>query len=769
MGNSSGLLANYSTTIGSDPIEYSSSPFCTWTISDGTKKDEAKEMKDRDKISILKSPKFSGSNTVGRGFAVKHIQRLRNIRHPFVVTYYDSAEMDECQVVVTEQSTPLAVWLNNAKLQVGTSESDRTQELIWGFRCVLMALDFLHNNCNLLHGNISINSIFVSVSGDWKIGGLELASNVSQDEEMEYFVSNHHLLNKLYCSPERLQINGGGSLSDVNTSILRAKLPPYYIDVFSLGHTMQTAFYTLDIPLPKSLSRYVSPMISPDMKKRPTCAKLLTGSIFRSDQVQLLESIDELSVKTSRDALDSLSKLEPSVSQVATSICSNKVVPAVGRILSQAVTDFGNRDHRETCRQAVVTCVNLLSKLASLHKLDDIAFSVHVGSSVATLFSLTDRTVRTVLLQGLRHIGRLLSREAVNKTIFDQMVSGFSDSNSTLRENTLMGLLHLVDKLDDSNLQDKLVRCVVNLQNDSEPSIRTNATIFLGKVAVRLREAVRHKVLCTSFSKAMKDNFLHCRIAGLKASAACIKLMDLPQLTTKVLPQAAILVLDKSNDVRSLSISLLEACTDCLKLHHQSLLAAAAAATTSTSTSSTEAQQQGDNNNNSNNNNNTSNKLSGSDKDMGWGVSWSVLQNISKSIEVATAIDHHHHHPIITTITSSSSSSSSSANNVGRPPSPPPAMVYRPEAAGKRRKAAAARDDWENELDGLALDDDDDDNNNNNNNKVGKGKEKSIDEELPESDDEDDDDEGGMTVVDRKVFLEVEEVQETKKKGWEEF
>ena len=153
-----------------------------------------------------------------------------------------------------------------------------------------------------------------------------------------------------------------------------------------------------------------------------------------------------------------------------------------------------SRDLRETCRQSVVTCVNLLAKMASLQKLDETVFTLHCGTSIVSLFALSDRTVRTVLLQSLRHLGKLLSKEAVNKTIFDHMISGFSDSNSTLRENTLMGLLHLVDKLDENNLQDKLVRCVVNLQSDSEPSIRTNTTIFLGKVAARLKEAVRNKV-----------------------------------------------------------------------------------------------------------------------------------------------------------------------------------------------------------------------------------------------------------------------------------
>ena len=60
-----------------------------------------------------------------------------------------------------------------------------------------------------------------------------------------------------------------------------------------------------------------------------------------------------------------------------------------------------------------------------------------------------------------------------------------------MREETLKTLVHVVDKLEEKHLQDKLVRCISNLQNDSEASIRTNATIFLGRISSKLKEAVR--------------------------------------------------------------------------------------------------------------------------------------------------------------------------------------------------------------------------------------------------------------------------------------
>lgn len=56
-----------------------------------------------------------------------------------------------------------------------------------------------------------------------------------------------------------------------------------------------------------------------------------------------------------------------------------------------------------------------------------------------------------------------------------------------------MSLIYVVDKLDERQLQERLVRCISNLQNDPEASIRTNTTIFLGKIASKLKEPVRYE------------------------------------------------------------------------------------------------------------------------------------------------------------------------------------------------------------------------------------------------------------------------------------
>lgn len=101
------------------------------------------------------------------------------------------------------------------------------QELVWGFRCVLLALGFIHNTCGLLHGNLGLHAIFVSPSGDWKLGSMELAVNLTLADDTEHFLKHQHLLGKPYSSPERSQLPlssnaGGDAATALNT--LKAKV-----------------------------------------------------------------------------------------------------------------------------------------------------------------------------------------------------------------------------------------------------------------------------------------------------------------------------------------------------------------------------------------------------------------------------------------------------------------------------------------------------------------------------------------------------------------
>ena len=233
------------------------------------------------------------------------------------------------------------------------------------------------------------------------------------------------------------------------------------------------------------------------------------------------------------------------------------------------------------------------------------------------------------------------------------MLNGFADTNAKMREETLKNLACVVEKLDERNLQDKLVRCVTGLQNDAEASIRTNAVIFIGRIASRLKEGVRTRVLCNSLLKALKDSFVHCRISGLKASLACMTYIDIPQLAGKMIPTVSVLTLDRNTDVRELALNFIDVGMAQLKQNHMTMKQQAEkdkASAIENAESATAGQNSNDNNSSS----------LGSFS--GWSsFSWSAVDGLAKSIEktIVTSPTEKTHHP---------PTSSNNATNTLTPP-----------------------------------------------------------------------------------------------------
>lgn len=54
-----------------------------------------------------------------------------------------------------------------------------------------VALSFINDPCASTHGNLRPDSIFISPSGEWKLGGFELLSNPKDEAAVLYVRSDH--------------------------------------------------------------------------------------------------------------------------------------------------------------------------------------------------------------------------------------------------------------------------------------------------------------------------------------------------------------------------------------------------------------------------------------------------------------------------------------------------------------------------------------------------------------------------------------------------
>lgn len=83
------------------------------------------------------------------------------------------------------------------------------------------------------------------------------------------------------------------------------------------------------------------------------------------------------------------------------------------------------------------------------------------------------------------------------------------------------------------------------MQNDPEPSIRTNTCILIGRLGPSLGYNTKRKMLVPAFARALKDTFPFARIAGLRAFMATVECFDIEELATKVVPCIAFTLIDK--------------------------------------------------------------------------------------------------------------------------------------------------------------------------------------------------------------------------------
>lgn len=83
------------------------------------------------------------------------------------------------------------------------------------------------------------------------------------------------------------------------------------------------------------------------------------------------------------------------------------------------------------------------------------------------------------------------------------------------------------------------------MQTDPEASIRTNTCILIGRLGPTLGYNTKRKVLVPAFSRALKDPFVHARVAALMAFMATTDCFEIEDIATKVIPSIASALIDK--------------------------------------------------------------------------------------------------------------------------------------------------------------------------------------------------------------------------------
>ncbi|CAL1534610.1 unnamed protein product [Lymnaea stagnalis] len=493
-----------------------------WTLHRGKKKGSG------DPVSIFAFD-VKGSSDVLIQTAKTSLKRLKTLRHPNILTFLDGIETDKVIYLATEPVVPLETYLRE-------NDSDGHNEIAisWGLHQIVKGLAFLVNDCNLIHNNVCMASVFVDPAGEWKLGGVDYMYPAQGPDSVPP-VKILPLLER-YDSPEKAE---GKNVKGEKWSADMWGLGCLIWEVFN-GTLPRTPALKSPGKIPQSLIAHYCELVGANPRSRPNPAKFIEncrqkGGFMRNTFVDSMMFLEEIQIKDQAEKNKFFASLTPSLDTFPPLFCRNKILPQLLHAF-----EYGNAGS------------SILAPMFKIGKhLDADEYQKKIVPCVVKLFTSPDRATRVKLLQQIEFFAEHLQSSTVNDQIFVHVNSGFMDTNPMVRECTIKAMLHLAPKLNYKNLNEELMRQFARLQaKDDQGGIRTNTTVCLGKIACYINPSIRQKILCSAFVRAMKDPFPPARQAGILGIAATQNFYNMSEVASRLLPSLCPLIRDPDKGVR---------------------------------------------------------------------------------------------------------------------------------------------------------------------------------------------------------------------------
>ncbi|KAK8813306.1 hypothetical protein WA158_002898 [Blastocystis sp. Blastoise] len=506
------------------------------------------------------------------------LKRIKTFRHPAVLKYINGNESDKGVFYITEACIPLKRWLQFATGKEKKDNANPINYLIpdkieedqlvsWimvGLYNICSCLQFINEDTKHIHGFINENSVFVTKNGMWKLGCFDMLYDYKQDElPPAYFTSNIDKQISSYICPE-LNNRDYKLINECNSCI---------VDSYALGCLMETVFE--GIPHPHVIDSSIYKCKNAPLA-RPPPSKLISSTFLKHPLVKCIQYLDEKSIKENEQKYVYYQSLIKYLPSFPSTICIEYILPLLEDEVYHGDVQLG---------PYVLPCILFIGK-----SMNDEQFSKLVSPCVFSLFSRKDRATRVLLLENIDSYINQLSSHELNSKLFDQICTGFTDTNNKMKEVTIRSMLSLAGKLNDGN-QVKCVQMLSLLQQDPLPAIRTNVIICLGRIASSVNEVVRKQSIFPCIGRGLRDVFPKTREQSLKAISINKHFYDGHFLATKLLPALCPLLWDADDNVRTECFATVEQLIDQLKEYHAKWLKTGSAPvynppSSSTSTSS---------------------------------------------------------------------------------------------------------------------------------------------------------------------------------------
>ncbi|GIL47477.1 hypothetical protein Vafri_4297, partial [Volvox africanus] len=239
----------------------------------------ARDLQTGDLVAIKRVEIFDMMDQASRQACVKEVKILQNVEHPNIVKCFRSFLSNENNELVIVLEWAEGGDLGHVIKQRQESGEAFSPEQVWvQFQQVCGALKHMHDR-RMMHRDLKPSNIFVTASGDLKLGDLGLSRYFSS----RTFQAQTTVGTPYYMSPEVVR----GQPYDFSSDIwslgcllyeLIALRNPFYKEnqsLYALGKLIQNCQYeALPPSVPDELRQLVSSMLQPLPHSRPTITQL---------------------------------------------------------------------------------------------------------------------------------------------------------------------------------------------------------------------------------------------------------------------------------------------------------------------------------------------------------------------------------------------------------------------------------------------------------------------------------------------------------------
>lgn len=265
-----------------------------WTVYNGlnSKGDNAK-------VTIfefnLKDPVNLSRDYVS--LAKNAFRKAKLLKLPGIVLVVDFIEDENYLYIVTEPVVPLAVYLQESE---GSIDADCKTFGIFEVGSTLL----LVNQSSCLHGNVSINSVFVTQAGDWRLFGLELTTNLTSDPDQPVYRFSRLMPGYEILLPDE----GLDGVRQFPLKLDSFKFGQFIYQVFNSNTTNGLSGVASMNNVPRQLAQYAKKLVAVKPLLRPTVEKFMkesSASVFSKNKLVLFnQELDELKFKNEWEKLE---------------------------------------------------------------------------------------------------------------------------------------------------------------------------------------------------------------------------------------------------------------------------------------------------------------------------------------------------------------------------------------------------------------------------------------------------------------------------------